>query len=554
MGLLRGILGIGGALTSQGKQPGFAGVGEAFLQPQVVLDRGAEMAENQKLAEATKDPAIQKMFGAVFQMQGLGEYQGAAQATMQLAQAYQQRGVDASKVLIPLLNSFKTANEGAGIGKTVAQTRAAQGRADLYGAQRESEEYLRGKQGELLGAKTAYEQGQDRRANELQGGKIGSLQALIDQRNASAGYSNAQADSERALLDDREAAEQALGYQRRMSGDYNAGQNRRADDLAPYEQQALSSLAGQRNAAGALSGSKILTDEALRDPRIDTERAKAEQYRSRSDLNNARSESEKMLRDPRLETEYARSRKLSADAGLTGAKQQTEELMLDPRIASERGKARKYETGATLDEARTDSELMEQAGTMPTKPGKQALPSAKEREQLSSLEALHNDLSFVNDLYQGGGKAYVGPGISRMSAIGEKTVGLAEKNTQMRRATRAIADNLLRAKSGAQINESEYERLVSLVPMTNDPPEVFETKLQDLNREVVSIYRTKVDNLRRYGMATPDGGPTPMSAVRGPSAGFSNISGGASSQQPTNGGGPSQLDRINQILRSRGVQ
>ena len=56
---------------------------------------------------------------------------------------------------------------------------------------------------------------------------------------------------------------------------------------------------------------------------------------------------------------------------------------------------------------------------------------------------------------------------------------LGARETTFRQALKDMADSLLRARSGAQINEQEYQRLRSMLPAATDEPGVF---LAGLNR------------------------------------------------------------------------
>jgi hypothetical protein len=53
---------------------------------------------------------------------------------------------------------------------------------------------------------------------------------------------------------------------------------------------------------------------------------------------------------------------------------------------------------------------------------------------------------------------------------------------------------LLRARSGAQINEQEYARLSKLVPSVTDPLPTFQAKLKDFRREAQSILSGSTGN------------------------------------------------------------
>lgn len=79
---------------------------------------------------------------------------------------------------------------------------------------------------------------------------------------------------------------------------------------------------------------------------------------------------------------------------------------------------------------------------------------------------------------------WVGPAAGRFYATQEALTGLKDNNQSMFYAdVRDIGDMLLRARSGAQINEQEMKRLEKLVPTPNLPPKVFEERLNRFNQQ-----------------------------------------------------------------------
>lgn len=68
---------------------------------------------------------------------------------------------------------------------------------------------------------------------------------------------------------------------------------------------------------------------------------------------------------------------------------------------------------------------------------------------------------------------------------------LASGETTFRQALKDAGDQLLRARSGAQINEQEYARLAGLLPKATDEPAVFTEGLQRFKQEMQTILRAK---------------------------------------------------------------
>jgi hypothetical protein len=80
-------------------------------------------------------------------------------------------------------------------------------------------------------------------------------------------------------------------------------------------------------------------------------------------------------------------------------------------------------------------------------------------------------------------KDVIGPISGRWEELMQATVGSDEDATTMFRISDNLKDQLLRARSGAQINEQEYNRLAKLVPDPRTPGQTFFSRLGDFKRE-----------------------------------------------------------------------
>jgi len=110
-------------------------------------------------------------------------------------------------------------------------------------------------------------------------------------------------------------------------------------------------------------------------------------------------------------------------------------------------------------------------------------------KQLSELEATLEQITNVEKLYK---PDFVGPIKGRVAGVKEATTGnIPEEQIEMRAALRDAADFLLRARSGAQINEQEFKRMMTFLPQDNLPPKVFEVRLSRFKRELQTLIRTK---------------------------------------------------------------
>ena len=91
-----------------------------------------------------------------------------------------------------------------------------------------------------------------------------------------------------------------------------------------------------------------------------------------------------------------------------------------------------------------------------------------------------------------GNRGSIGPVDSMAGWLASKTVGNIPAVAEMRRLAGNLADMLLRARSGAQINEQEYARLVSLVPQTSDPETNFFAKLRSFRDELKRVQASRI--------------------------------------------------------------
>lgn len=88
---------------------------------------------------------------------------------------------------------------------------------------------------------------------------------------------------------------------------------------------------------------------------------------------------------------------------------------------------------------------------------------------------------------------------------------LGNKETVFRQSIADVADQLLRARSGAQINEQEYKRLRGMLPKATDEPQVFRAGLQRFENELNNTIQSK----RTLGITPRGGGGSSETAPRG---------------------------------------
>lgn len=126
------------------------------------------------------------------------------------------------------------------------------------------------------------------------------------------------------------------------------------------------------------------------------------------------------------------------------------------------------------------------------------LPS-DQLNKVSDLLTLKDNINRTKELFK---NTYVGPVMGRLGAVGEKLVNLPEDQVMFYSYVRDMKDALLRARSGAQINEQEYKRLVSFLPDENLPEKNFQSRMKRFEEEINTILNNKMKMLKSGGYGT----------------------------------------------------
>jgi hypothetical protein len=133
-----------------------------------------------------------------------------------------------------------------------------------------------------------------------------------------------------------------------------------------------------------------------------------------------------------------------------------------------------------------------------------------ERKQLADLLSLQGTVQRLEDMYD---PSYVGLIQGPIGTVQSKVgFGISEKELQFRQLTSDIQDTLLRARSGAQINEQEYKRLSKIVPVYTDSNKNFTAKLKAFKKTLAETIKQKQYNLQQSGFIPPTkagGAPSP---------------------------------------------
>lgn len=206
-----------------------------------------------------------------------------------------------------------------------------------------------------------------------------------------------------------------------------------------------------------------------------------------------------------------------------------------PPSATEQLKQKEYDYLQRLAPEERDAILMERLRPGPTtsvQVGVKMPPSG----MLDKLSLYYEFESKLGDI----GKLFASPGVSdtlgaftgRWEQLKETyNIPFAEKPTtneiMFRQMTGMVADDLLRMKSGAAINESEYARLIKLMPDFKQKPETFQPKFEGLLRAIRHTIEGKKRALREAGYIVP--GETPLPSRQAP---VSSPSGQVGNNQP----------------------
>jgi len=134
----------------------------------------------------------------------------------------------------------------------------------------------------------------------------------------------------------------------------------------------------------------------------------------------------------------------------------------------------------------------------------QEKPSSTEREELSDLDVLKTDAKIIEELYD---KENVGmiQGSGWLNTAKSTTgIGVNSDNIKFRQLIDDCSDRLLRARSGAQINEHEYKRLRKLLPDPSMSEKDFKARLKGFQEELDRVISIEKQGLSSVGLKIPE--------------------------------------------------
>ncbi len=124
--------------------------------------------------------------------------------------------------------------------------------------------------------------------------------------------------------------------------------------------------------------------------------------------------------------------------------------------------------------------------------------------KVGELNAVLKNIDKTKELYgYGTGKEHeewVGPIAGRKGGLESKYTGTASpEQVKFYSYVKDMQDALLRARSGAQINEQEYSRLVNFLPDPNLPPKTFKAKLERFQEATQIVMDEKLKAYQQGG-------------------------------------------------------
>lgn len=137
---------------------------------------------------------------------------------------------------------------------------------------------------------------------------------------------------------------------------------------------------------------------------------------------------------------------------------------------------------------------------------KAARVPSSERQEVNKLEDFAAKLDRIGELRKDEYTGSVWTAKGRKAIVGrvkEATIGDTPEATEFRQLTRELADDLLRLRSGAQINEQEYKRMLSFMPTLDMPAATFMARYDSLKKTIQDKILQRESSLEESGFVNP---------------------------------------------------
>lgn len=132
--------------------------------------------------------------------------------------------------------------------------------------------------------------------------------------------------------------------------------------------------------------------------------------------------------------------------------------------------------------------------------------STAELDRQASLQLMMDNTLQLEELLTVPGAAQsVGPVSGQLSRLEQATIGASEEATLVHQIANDLSDQLLRARSGAQINEQEYQRLRKLLPDPTRPLSDFTVKLKQFKSNLEGLLAARKLGPRGAETSAPAG-------------------------------------------------
>lgn len=123
--------------------------------------------------------------------------------------------------------------------------------------------------------------------------------------------------------------------------------------------------------------------------------------------------------------------------------------------------------------------------------GARAKTTPGENTRRGNLQSMLDDVSRI-ERTSAEKSSQIGPLDSVWEGIKSATTGTNPEMRDIKRTTENLSDMLLRARSGAQINEKEFSRLRQLVPNTSSPFATFQQDLKLFKKELEATIKNTI--------------------------------------------------------------
>ena len=122
--------------------------------------------------------------------------------------------------------------------------------------------------------------------------------------------------------------------------------------------------------------------------------------------------------------------------------------------------------------------------------------SSKERELLTDEQAQLTTLNTLHALYS---PNFVGPARGRLGGLGEKVGTISAHEAEFRAQAAALKNAVIKLITGAQMSEQEATRIIQQIPVVENPPAVFEARLRQTYKNILTLTQTRREFLIKTG-------------------------------------------------------